>query len=106
MEQSLSHCVLRQQNTAFAGTGGVSHANRSCGFIPAFHDTQSGRTVASRFADGSPAPLHVLDGVPRDWIVARNKAGRVSAVKDSVIAGFLRQGRFYTRSEAAEVLKR
>ena len=96
--------TLRKQNLAFAGTGGVSHQNRSGGFLPAFHDLTSGRTVLARFADGRPAPMHLLEGLPDAWVVNRDSAGRPSALRQSVIAGFVRDGLFYTRDEAAAAL--
>jgi hypothetical protein len=104
MNKSLTTETLRKQNLAFAGTGGVSEGNRSSGFRPAFHDLASGRTALARFADGSPAPMHLLDGLPGEWIVKRDASGRISAIKDSVIAGFVRNGLFYTREQAAAAL--
>ena len=105
MKQPLSYTALHQENRRFAGSGGVSRENRAHGFVPAFHDTRSQRTVLSRFANGATAPLHLLEGLPEEWVVARDPAGRVTAVKDSVIAGFLRQGKFYTREQAAQVVR-
>ena len=96
--------TLRKQNLAFAGTGGLSDENRSGGFLPAFHDLASGRTVLARFADGRPAPMHLLDGLPDEWVVNRDTGGRPSAVRPSVIAGFVRNGLFYTREEVAAAL--
>jgi hypothetical protein len=46
----------------------------------------------------------MLDGLPTEWVVKRDPAGRVTAVKGSVVAGFLLGGRFYTREEAARVV--
>lgn len=95
---------LRKENFAFHGTGGVSTGNRSAGFIPAFCDTATGRVEPSRLADGRPASLHLLDGLPEEWIVSRGNGDRVLAVKATVIAGFLRAGAFYTRAQAAQVV--
>jgi hypothetical protein len=100
----LSRQVLRRQNRTWAGTGGVSRNNGAAGFVPAYRDTLSGDAVVSRFADGTPAPLHLLDGLPDAWVLARDGAGRVIRVRPGVIAGFLRDGRFYTREEAARAL--
>ncbi len=97
----LSEQLLRRQNIGFSGTTGVSEHNRRMGFIPAFLDTHSGISVISRFADGQPAPVHVLDGLPKQWIIDADDTGHVTAVRESVIAGFTRAGRFYTREEAA-----
>jgi hypothetical protein len=70
----------------------------------AFCDRETGRTELSRFACGSPAPCHLIDGLPEDWVVARDAAGNAVAIKGSVVAGFVRDGRFYTREEAARAL--
>jgi hypothetical protein len=48
------------------------------------------------------APIHLLCGLPDEWVVTRDSAGCVSSVKASVVAGFLRDGRFYTRQQAAQ----
>jgi hypothetical protein len=72
--------------------------------VPGYLDTESGVAVISRFADGRPAPVHVLDGLPEDWVSCRYASGEVAAARAGVIAGFIRGGRFYTREEAARVL--
>jgi hypothetical protein len=90
----------------FRGTGGVSEDNRSLGFRPAYLNTETGETVVSRFADGALAPVHVLDGLPDDWVVARDRGGNVREVLASILAGFVRGGRFYTREAAARVAGR
>jgi hypothetical protein len=95
---------LRKENRVYGGTGGVSTGNRTAGFIPAFCDTATGRVEPSRLADGSPAPMHLLAGLPEEWIVARGDGNQVVAVKATVIAGFLRAGAFYTRAEAAQAV--
>jgi hypothetical protein len=101
MNNQLTTETLRKQNLAFVGTGGVSEENRSSGFRPAFFDMASGCAALARFADGRPAPMHLLDGLPDEWVLERDAAGRVRAIKDSVIAGFVRNGIFYTREQAA-----
>jgi hypothetical protein len=98
----LSQRTLAQQNRVYAETTGVSVNCRSAGFVPAFHDTRSGRSEISRYADGSPAPLHLLDSLPVEWVSEYDAKGHVIAVRPGVIAGFLRAGRFYTREQAAK----
>jgi hypothetical protein len=95
---------LARENLAYEGTGGVSACNCAAGFIPAFCDTATGRVEPSRLANGSLAPVHLLVGLPREWVVARGEGNEVLAVKPTVIAGFLRAGAFYTRAEAAQAL--
>lgn len=93
---------LADQNQHFEGTAGVSHENRSLGFLPAFADTDTGMVYLSRFANGQLAPMHLLDGLPEKVVEQRDACGRVMAVKDSVIAGFVRDDYFYTREQAAQ----
>jgi hypothetical protein len=95
---------LELENVRYAGSGGVSRANRRYGFRPAFMDLETAAVYPARFADGRPAPFHLLDGLPDELVLARDAAGRVAAVRPSVISGFVQQGRFYTRDEAAEAL--
>ena len=103
MSQSLCYQELQRQNTKFKDTGGVSEENRGDGFLPAFYDTQQNRVELARFSDGTPAPVHILDGVPNEWVTQRDGAGRVTAVKSSIVAGFVRNGVFYTREEASSL---
>ena len=102
MNQAMTESVLGQENVAFRGRGGVSEENRSYGFRPAFLDSDTGEIYASRFANGHPAPFHLLDGLPEDLVIERHPTGRVAMVKNSVTSGFVRDGRFYTREEAAQ----
>jgi hypothetical protein len=97
----LSARALRQQNRGFRGTGGVSAENQSLGFAPAFLDTQTGAVYRACFADGRPAPMHLLEGLPPAVVAACDTAGRVTAIRPSIQAGFVRDGRFYTRDQAA-----
>lgn len=105
---SASWCngTLARDNALFAGTGGVSERNRAAGFAPAYRDSESGEVALSRFADGTLAPVHVLEGLPTDWVLARDGDGCVIRVRATVEAGFVRDGRFYTREAAALSLSR
>lgn len=95
---------LRQENLMYRGTGGVSRHNAGRGFRPAFCDLESGRVELSCFEAGVPAPIHLLCGLPEEWVESRDIDGQVVGVKQSVIAGFLREGRFYTREEASRAV--
>jgi hypothetical protein len=100
----LCDCELQSQNEAYAGTGGVSQNNKAAGFIPAYRNASTGQTVVSRFADGRPAPVHVLDGLPPDWVAARDESGVACKALATVVAGFMRDGIFYTRDDAARLV--
>lgn len=97
--------MIRSENHEFAGTGGVSCHNRSLGFQPGFLDAETGITAVSRFAGGRPAPVHTLDGVPGEWVTGRSESGRVVAVKGSIVSGFIRDGQFFTRTQAAALTR-
>ncbi|MEH6825510.1 MAG: hypothetical protein V7629_16550 [Motiliproteus sp.] len=97
--------TLRMENRQYAGTGGISQLNCEYGFVPAFQNTLDRINEISRFGDGRAAPLHLLDGLPDAWVIERSPEGKVLSVKDSVIAGFLRQDRFYTREQAASAVQ-
>lgn len=105
MTRLMTNEVLREENLAYVGTGGVSQENHSSGFLPAFYDLATGNSHFSCFSNGSLAPIHVLDGLPEEWIRERDQSGKVCSVKDSVIAGFIRDGYFYTRKQAAEAAR-
>lgn len=96
--------TLNHENQRFQNTGGVSCNNRAAGFQSAFIDTATGCVYLSCFANGRPAPIHVLDGLPDELVLQRNVEGRVTAVKQTIVAGFLAADVFYTREQAAQLI--
>ena len=104
MNQAMSESVLRHENLVFRGTGGISQENHGTGFRPAFLDSETGIVYASCYASGEPAPFHLLDGLPEELVLERHATGRVAAVKQSVISGFVLRERFYTRDQAAQAV--
>lgn len=102
MGQAISaQLLLKRENACYQGSGGVSQGNRSFGFRPAFFDVETAAVYLSRFADGQPAPFHLLDGLPDEVVLSRNTTGRVAAVKQTLVSGFVLEGCFYTREQAA-----
>jgi hypothetical protein len=104
MKRVMSEKRLKQENQIHAETGGRSQANSSHGFRPAFLDFATQTIYPSCFADGRPAPLHLLDGLPNEVVSIRAPSGRVVAAKATIIAGFERNGFFYTRTAAAKAV--
>ena len=104
MRLTLTQRSLALETAHYRGTGGVSENNRSLGFQPAFIDRETETVHLSCFPDGRLAPCHLLDGLPGELIVARDEQGRATRIKSSVVSGFLRDERFYTRDEAAAML--
>jgi hypothetical protein len=70
------------------------------GFRPAFFDYATCTLHPSRHADGRPAEVHVLDGLPEAMVVVRTDCGRVIAVKATLMVGFERDGFFFTPTAA------
>ncbi len=103
--RGLNCADLCTESRRHRGSGGRSEENADLGFRPAFRDDATGEVYASCFVDGRPAPLHLYDGLPDDVVIARSACGHVSAVKGSLVSGFLRGGSFYTREEAAAVVR-
>lgn len=104
MAPPLTLARMRRENLAFAGTGGVSPVSRSRRFEPAFRDDATGRVEMARYANGVTAPMHLMDGLPREWIRERDANGHPSALRPGIVAGFVRDGAFFTREQAASVL--
>ncbi|HET7728797.1 MAG TPA: hypothetical protein VFK48_02075 [Usitatibacter sp.] len=104
MKRVLNEQTLRQENIQHLGTGGRSEENAGLGFRPAFYDFATQKIYPSLFADGRPAPCHLLDGLPDELVVDRTWSGRVTSVKATVISGFVRNGYFYTRTAAAKAV--
>ena len=105
MSRLMNTAKLLQENTVHEGTGGTSAGSRAFGFTPAFLDFATLAIYPSRFADGRPAPFHLLDGLPDEVVVHRLPTGRVTSVKPTILSGFERNGFFYTRSAAARACR-
>ncbi|SEO93643.1 hypothetical protein [Aquisalimonas asiatica] len=97
---------LEEENRAYRSTGGVSENNRCLGFRPAFKDAETGTVYPSLNASGAPCPFHCLDGLPPEVVTERSESGHVTCVKTSLEAGFERQGEFFTRAQAADLVAR
>lgn len=95
--------VLIEEECAFRGTGGISQENEAFGFRPAFKDTETNIVYLACFRNGRPAPIHVLDGLPGVVVQSRDTRGYVLEVKGTMVTGFVRDGIFYTRQEAAQI---
>lgn len=93
--------ALAEENRHFSGTGGISQNNKNLGFVPAFLDSSSGRVYRSCFSDGTPAPIHIYDGLPEHTIIKRDSRGVVISIRHDIISGFEKEGYFYTREQAA-----
>jgi hypothetical protein len=105
MKDGMSVARLKLENLLYRGSGGRSAENRDLGFRPAFLDFATQRVYLSCYRNGLPAPVHMLDGLPDEVVIDRSSTGRVLGTKATLIAGFVRNGFFYTRRAAAKLSK-
>jgi hypothetical protein len=75
------------------------------GFEPAFLDTGTMAIYRSRYLDGSPAPQHVLEGLPDAVVWSRAPDGRAVVAKPTLVAGYVRAGFFYTTSAVRRAVR-
>lgn len=99
---ALTVAGLQAESDAFEGRGGTSAEANCCGFEPAFLDRDSGKIYRSCFANGIPAPVHMLAGLPDEIVLTKDDKGQIIAIKPSVVSGFVRAGNFYTREQACD----
>lgn len=95
--------TLRLENITFAGTTGISENNNACGFKPAFLDKNTGRVELARLGNGQPAPVHIINWLPREWATSYHDDGTVKRLIPGVISGFVCNTVFYTREQVAEL---
>lgn len=96
---------LRQQSANYHGTAGSSEKTFCLGFRPAFFDRDTSEIHLCRFSDGRLANLHVMDGLPASVVTRWNPDGKPGAVKASLVAGFEKDGTFYTREDCMNLLR-
>jgi hypothetical protein len=89
------------QHPAYHETPDLAVGPALLGFLPAFRDLHTQEVHLSVNGSGKPASVHLLDHLPDHWVIERDERGRITALKDGIIAGFMRQHRFFTRAELA-----
>lgn len=92
---------VKRASDAYIGTCGESRTAGRSRFVPAFRSEHDGRVELARLPDGRPAPMHLIIALPREWAVRVDAEGGVLQLIDGITAGFCRDGKFYTRDEAA-----
>ena len=104
MKHLMNQERLAQNLPATTGDGGPCPRTRPFGFRPAFFDFATCCLYLSRFANGQPAPIHLLEGLPEEAVALRSPCGRVLAARATLILGFERDGYFFTRTAAARAM--
>jgi hypothetical protein len=93
---------LNKEVAKYRGTGGISTEAKANKFKPAFKDQETGKIYPSTTESGKPAGVHLLEGLPEDVVTTRHEDGEIDGVKDSIISGFIKDGKFFTRDEAVK----
>jgi len=95
----MSHHQVVQQQDVYHQFNGAVFSDVSFGFMPAFKNIKEQQVHLSRDADGQLSLMHLFDGLPEHWIYEKDRQGRALSLKSDVIAGFMRDAKFYTLSE-------
>jgi hypothetical protein len=97
-DAGVQHPATGQAMTRSNAIGGLI-ASVGFGFLPAFRDIKTGETHLSINDDGSIAPIHLIDRLPVHWVAACDEQGRATELKDDIMPGFVRGGRFFAHAE-------
>jgi hypothetical protein len=79
----------------------LEQAQALLGFRHAFLDFATYAIYLATDRDGNAVRDHSFDGLPYELVALHRTTGRVATVKPTLIAGFERNGLFYTRRVAA-----
>ena len=101
----MSQSQLSEQQGAYEKLGSTVFGDAGFGFMPAFMDLDNEETHLAAFENGMPSVVHILDGLPDYWISERDEQGKAVSLRTGVIAGFMRNGSFYTLSEILNTLR-
>ena len=100
MIRSNNQAAVARASLAFRGSCGESEVACRHAFVPAFRNSSDGCVEIARLGDGNPAAMpHSY--LPSEWAARSDAQGNVLELIASVEAGFVRDGQFYSRAEAA-----
>ncbi len=103
MKHLNNQMAVQAASDRYRGTCGESREAVRQHFLPAFINREDGRVELARLPNGQPAAMHLISHLPVEWALQTDPAGKVVALKASIEAGFVRDGCYYTRSEAASL---
>ena len=95
----MSHHQAVQQQGRYHQLNGAIFSDVSFGFMPAFKNLVDQQIHLSTDLKGELSVMHLFDGLPEHWINERDHQGKALTLKSEIIAGFMRNARFYTLSE-------
>ena len=95
----MSHHQAVQQQAVYYKFNGLVFSDISFGFMPAFKNLKDQTIHLSVDQNGELSVMHLFDGLPDSWIKEKDDQGIALTLKNEVIAGFMRNAKFYTLSE-------
>jgi len=95
----MSHQQAIKQQGIYHQFNGAVFSDVSFGFMPAFKSLKDERVHLSTDSHGKLSVMHLFDGLPDHWVQERDEKGKALCLKSDVIAGFMRDARFYTLSD-------
>lgn len=95
----MSHHQAVQQQVKYHQFNGAVFSDVSFGFMPAFKNLKDDVIHLSTDAQGELSVMHLFDGLPDHWVNEKDSLGKALTLKTEIIAGFMRDARFYTLSE-------
>ena len=101
MSRHRNQYAVTAESQPYNGTCGESVVACKHQFVPAFCNSADGRVELARLPNGKPAPMHLISALPQEWAARCDDDGNVLELIDSIVAGFVKDDRFYTREEAA-----
>ena len=101
MKRPNDQLAVKAASQPYLGTCGESIEATRCQFLPAFIDREDGRVELARMVDGRLAPMHLICHLPVEWALQCDAQGHVIELKETIEAGFVREGRYFTRAQAA-----
>lgn len=95
----MSHHQAVQQQAVYHKFNGLVFSDISFGFMPAFKNLKDQIIHLSVDQNGELSVMHLFDGLPDSWIKEKDDQGIALTLKNEIIAGFMRNAKFYTLSE-------
>ena len=94
---------LKEESTSFFQSGAVSEKCSSfC--KPCFLNKATGEIFLSQYPNGIACPFHNLNGLPEEVVLRRGNDGSVIEVLPTIISGFVKDNKFYSRDEIKVLL--
>lgn len=85
------------------GQMSIPALKRFSAILPAFRNTTTGETHLSCDGDGVPAPVHMIENLPRNWLKCNVDQTRC-ILRENVEKGYVVLGHFFNQEDASSLL--